>query len=151
MFEQSINQHIDAGCRDANPGPSTPKTTRTSSGRHGPVAPTFNFKNKTGGPTTRHGRSTSKESTTRGRFFESSSSVKQSKATDTIGSRLLAASPLAERLRPSPLDEFVRQAHLTGPGSFLSALTEKGAVGSMGHTWVSALRLHPMPMQCAQD
>lgn len=59
------------------------------------------------------------------------SSIKQSKPTGTIGSRLQAASPLAERLRPSTLAEFVGQAHLTGPGSFLSALTEKGAVGSI--------------------
>ncbi len=57
------------------------------------------------------------------------SQVKQNKP--TFGSRLQAASPLAERLRPSTLDEFVGQIHLTGPGSFLSALTEKGVVGSI--------------------
>jgi putative ATPase len=149
VSEQLINQHIDAGCRDAIPGPSTPKKTRTSSGR--PVAPIFNT--KTGGPTTsRHGLSTLQQppsqSTVTNRppqkrklsgdafsslfaAHTSTSSVKQSKATGTIGSRLQAASPLAERLRPTTLDEFVGQVHLTGPGSFLSALTEKGAVGSI--------------------
>lgn len=151
MSEQLINQHIDAGCRDTIPGPSTPKKTRTSSGR--PVAPIF--KTKTGGPTstTRHDLSTSQQQqpsqytvTNRppqkrklsGGALSSpfaartgTSSAKQIKPTGTIGSRLQAASPLAERLRPSTLDEFVGQAHLTGPGSFLSALTEKGAVGSI--------------------
>ncbi|KAH9982140.1 P-loop containing nucleoside triphosphate hydrolase protein [Lactifluus volemus] len=46
-------------------------------------------------------------------------------------SRLQAASPLAERLRPNDLDEFVGQTHLTGPNSFLSTLAEKGAIGSL--------------------
>jgi putative ATPase len=148
VSEQLINQHIDAGCRDAIPGPSTPKKTRTSSGR--PVASIF--KTKTGEPTTRRGPSTSRQppsqSTVTNRppqkrklsgdaslspfaAHASTSLVKQSKATGTIGSRLQAASPLADRLRPSTLDEFVGQAHLTGPGSFLSALTERGAVGSI--------------------
>ena len=148
VSEQLINQHIDAGCRDAIPGPSTPKKTRTSAGR--PVAPIF--KTKTDGPTTRYGLFISQQppsqSTITNRLSQKrklsgdassspfaahtiTSLVKQSKATGTIGSRLQAASPLAERLRPSTLDEFVGQAHLTGPGSFLSALTEKGAVGSI--------------------
>jgi putative ATPase len=152
--ERLINQHIDAGCRDSILGPSsTPKKTRTPSGR--PVAPIFNT-TKPGGPaSTRHGLSSTSQqppppgqSTVTNRppqkrklsgdassssfaAHASTSFVKQSKPTGTIGSRLQAASPLAERLRPSTLDEFVGQAHLTGPGSFLSALTEKGAVGSI--------------------
>ena len=146
---QLINQHIDAGCRDTIPGPSTQKKTRTSSGR--PIAPIFKIKPDE--PTTRYGLSTlqqpSSQCTVTNRPSQkrklpedassssfaaqsSTSSAKQSKATGTsIGSRLQAASPLAERLRPSTLDDFVGQAHLTGPGSFLSALTEKGAVGSI--------------------
>ena len=145
MSEQSINQHIDAGCRDARaiPGPSTPKKTRTSSGGARPVAPIF--KTKPGGPTNLHQQPgpsqrtvTNRPSQKRKLSGDASSSpfaahgVRQSKAaTGTIGSRLQAVSPLAERLRPSTLDEFVGQAHLTGPSSFLSALTEKGAVGSI--------------------
>jgi putative ATPase len=142
VSEQLINQHIDAGCRDAIPGPSTLKQgSRTSSRR--PVASIF--KTKTGGATaSRHGLSTSQQLPSQSTVVTnrpsqkrklsgdaSTSLVKQSKAAGTIGSRLQAASPLAERLRPSTLDEFVGQAHLTGPGSFLSALTEKGAVGSI--------------------
>ena len=154
VSEQLINQHIDAGCRDTTgiPGPSAPKKTRTSSGRR-PVAPIF--KSKTGGLTAKHDLSTSQQppsqytvtnrppqkrklspgdASSSSPFVAhttSTSSFKQTKPTGTIGSRLHAASPLAERLRPSTLDEFVGQAHLTGPGSFLSALTEKGVVGSI--------------------
>jgi putative ATPase len=160
VSEQLINQHIDAGCRDARaiiPGPSTTtKKTRTQSSESGrPVAPIF-FKTKTGGPSqaTATGLSTSQQQPPSQRTVtnrlgppqkrklsgDGASSgpspfaahvKKQSKATSTIGSRLQAASPLAERLRPSTLDEFVGQAHLTGPGSFLFALTEKGVVGSV--------------------
>jgi putative ATPase len=137
--EQLINRHLDANCRDAIPGPSTSKKTRTSSARR-PVAPIF----KTGGPA-RHDLSTLQQSSQRPvidrpsqkrklsgdapRSSAHMSLAKQSKP--TIGSRLQAASPLAERLRPSTLDEFVGQVHLTGPDSFLSTLTEKGAVGSI--------------------
>src|SRR6266446_482515 len=58
--EQLINQHIDGGCRDAIPGPSTPKKMRMSSASESarPVAPIF--KTKTGGPT-RHDLSTSQQ------------------------------------------------------------------------------------------
>jgi putative ATPase len=139
--EQLINQHLDANCRDAIPGPSTsstsgPKKTRITSARH--VAPIF----KTGGgparPTLQQPSQhsvTNRPSQKRklsGNAPQSSARVplvKQSKP--TIGSRLQAASPLAERLRPSTLDEFVGQVHLTGPDSFLSTLTEKGVVGSI--------------------
>lgn len=140
MPEQLINQHIDTNCRDAIPGPSSSKKTRTSSARR-PVAPIFNA----GGPATRHDLSALQLTSQRpvtdrppqkrklsGDAPRSSthvSLVKQSKP--KTGSRLQAASPLAERLRPSTLDEFVGQVHLTGPNSFLSTLTEKGAVGSI--------------------
>ena len=137
--EQLINQHIDANCRDAIPGPSTsgsgPRKTRITSARH--VAPIF----KTGGPArptlqqpTQHSPTIrpSQKRKLSGNAPQSSAHtplLKQSKP--TIASRLQAASPLAERLRPSTLDEFVGQVHLTGPDSFLSTLTEKGAVGSI--------------------
>ncbi|KAI0005374.1 DNA polymerase III, clamp loader complex, gamma/delta/delta subunit [Russula compacta] len=113
VSEQLINQHLDANCRDAISG-LQPR----------PVAPIF----KTGGLTS---RPTQKRKAL-GDFPRSSAHitpVKRSK--QTIGSHLQAVAPLAERLRPNTLDEFVGQVHLTGPNSFLSTLTEKGAVGSI--------------------
>src|SRR6195256_3549685 len=40
-------------------------------------------------------------------------------------------SPLAERLRPSTLDELVGQQHLTGKGSILRTAIENGKIPSM--------------------
>ncbi|KAI0958681.1 hypothetical protein AcV7_004428 [Taiwanofungus camphoratus] len=49
----------------------------------------------------------------------------------TLSSRLQSAAPLAERLRPTSLDEFVGQPHLTGPGSLLAHLLDSGTTGSV--------------------
>ncbi|KAI0645901.1 P-loop containing nucleoside triphosphate hydrolase protein [Trametes meyenii] len=45
--------------------------------------------------------------------------------------RLQSAAPLAERLRPQSLEEFVGQLHLTGPGSLLMSQLDQGATGSI--------------------
>ncbi|KIK79655.1 hypothetical protein PAXRUDRAFT_16228 [Paxillus rubicundulus Ve08.2h10] len=42
-----------------------------------------------------------------------------------------ASAPLAERLRPRSLCEFVGQKHLTGPGSLLMDMLESGNLGSI--------------------
>ena len=44
---------------------------------------------------------------------------------------LKAAAPLAERMRPRTLDEFLGQGHLIGPGRLLSRLVESGAMVSL--------------------
>ncbi|KAH9858932.1 P-loop containing nucleoside triphosphate hydrolase protein [Lenzites betulinus] len=49
----------------------------------------------------------------------------------TASSRLQSAAPLAERLRPQSLDEFVGQPHLTEPGSLLMGHLDRGATGSI--------------------
>ncbi|TBU31574.1 P-loop containing nucleoside triphosphate hydrolase protein [Dichomitus squalens] len=49
----------------------------------------------------------------------------------TASSRLQSAAPLAERLRPRSLDEFVGQPHLTEPGSLLMSHLDRGATGSI--------------------
>src|SRR6195952_1571465 len=43
----------------------------------------------------------------------------------------IALPPLAERLRPTKLDELTGQAHLTGNGSILRRAIEQGKVPSM--------------------
>ena len=45
--------------------------------------------------------------------------------------RLQSAAPLAERLRPRVLAEFVGQPHLTAPGSLLLSHLDHGATGSI--------------------
>ncbi|KAI0029651.1 P-loop containing nucleoside triphosphate hydrolase protein [Vararia minispora EC-137] len=49
----------------------------------------------------------------------------------TVSSRLQTVAPLAERLRPSSLDEFVGQTHLTGPDSLLLSLSRESGTGSL--------------------
>ncbi|KAL1669629.1 hypothetical protein GGF50DRAFT_43757 [Schizophyllum commune] len=53
------------------------------------------------------------------------------KRTRTGVSNLQAAAPLAEKLRPSTLAEFVGQAHLTASDSLLMSTINNGAAGSM--------------------
>ena len=38
--------------------------------------------------------------------------------------------PLAERLRPKSLDDYIGQEHLVGPGSVLRSMIETGHVAS---------------------
>ena len=47
------------------------------------------------------------------------------------GGHTKAAAPLAERLRPQDLEDFIGQDHLTGPDGLLSSLIESGNIGSM--------------------
>ncbi|KAI0633589.1 P-loop containing nucleoside triphosphate hydrolase protein [Trametes polyzona] len=49
----------------------------------------------------------------------------------TASSRLQSAAPLAERLRPQSLEEFVGQPQLTEPGSLLMSQLDRGATGSI--------------------
>src|SRR5215475_6269086 len=46
-------------------------------------------------------------------------------------SRAGAVQPLAERMRPATLDEFVGQEHLLGPGRILRQMAESGTVHSL--------------------
>jgi putative ATPase len=41
------------------------------------------------------------------------------------------SAPLAHRMRPTTLDEFVGQRHLLAPGKPLRAAIESGAIGSI--------------------
>ncbi|CCM00399.1 uncharacterized protein FIBRA_02429 [Fibroporia radiculosa] len=48
-----------------------------------------------------------------------------------LSERLQSAAPLADRLRPTTLRQFVGQPHLTGPGSLLMHLLDTRATGSL--------------------
>jgi putative ATPase len=134
--EELINRHLDANCRDAIPGPSTPKQVHwTSSAR--PVASIF--KGPSVGPVTRSDSPTlqltqrsaenghSQKRKLAGDLPEISAHLTQAKRAKptTIGSRLQAASPLAERLRPNTLEEFVGQTHLAAPTRFCPPLLKR--------------------------
>ncbi|HEX6133177.1 MAG TPA: replication-associated recombination protein A [Longimicrobiales bacterium] len=50
---------------------------------------------------------------------------------DAPGPAIDAAAPLAARMRPRTLDDYVGQEHLLGPGKALRELIEKDAIGSI--------------------
>jgi putative ATPase len=54
-----------------------------------------------------------------------------SKRKKTGPSNLQSAAPLAERLRPSSLEEFVGQNHLLKSGSLISNMLDTGSIGSI--------------------
>lgn len=47
------------------------------------------------------------------------------------GSAQMAGAPLADRLRPTTLEEYVGQQHLLGPGKILRQLLERDQIPSM--------------------
>lgn len=60
-----------------------------------------------------------------GTFF-----IKKAKTSST-SAHLLDVAPLAERLRPQILSDFVGQPHLTGEGSLLMNMLNNGTTGSI--------------------
>lgn len=141
MLATKINNHLDNACSDiedtqenSNAGASTSSNTRAAKGTatksaansSSPIAPIFKMKQKLNsqpapvpsgsGTRKRHAENVPSQPT----------STKRSKASHTQ-----SAAPLAERLRPSTLSEFVGQPHLTGPDSLLMQSISKGSIGSM--------------------
>ncbi|MFT3749787.1 MAG: hypothetical protein QM768_15805 [Agriterribacter sp.] len=56
------------------------------------------------------------------------------------------AAPLAERLRPTSLDELTGQQHLTGKGSVLRKAIEQGRIPSMILWGLRELVKQPLPI-----
>lgn len=140
--EVNINYHLDHNCSEpARPSEplartasitSTPKTKPSK-----PVAPIFASSSQK--PTNSVTQSTQQET-----LFTSRSRKRQAADHDlpepgpskrskgiTISSKVSAAAPLAESLRPQSLEEFVGQPHLTGPDSLLMSMLRSGATGSL--------------------
>ncbi|KZT28929.1 P-loop containing nucleoside triphosphate hydrolase protein [Neolentinus lepideus HHB14362 ss-1] len=130
--EENINYHLDNDC----PGQSdAPSASTSKSASKAPLAPIFS---------SRYRRSDSGEHVNssplaRKRNYAESSNASSSRgpkrtkitSTTTTASRLQAAAPLAERLRPQDLEDFVGQRHLTGDDSLLLNLMCSGSTGSM--------------------
>lgn len=136
--DTSINSHLDKGCQD--PVPSTSK-----------LAPLFTTKLGKRGTETRpkaagstrgsspdivliEDKEVSKEPVAKRAKVENVAPIfAQSSAMPTAVSdaALTASAPLAEKLRPRVLSDFVGQEHLIGDGSLLLSLVESRAIGSM--------------------
>ncbi|KAI0368277.1 P-loop containing nucleoside triphosphate hydrolase protein [Pilatotrama ljubarskyi] len=135
VLERDINRHLDNNCSDDAPAP-TPSATQkskmsqasltslfTPSGKSAHASPSF-----TQAPSSKSGH-TRKRSEAEDLSATDVAPLKRQRT--TASSRLRSAAPLAERLRPQSLEEFVGQPHLTGPGSLLMSQLERGATGSI--------------------
>ncbi|OBZ68067.1 ATPase WRNIP1 C26H5.02c [Grifola frondosa] len=137
VLEQNINQHLDSNCAD---DPQSNMTT--SKGKAGPsrahtlVQPSIEslFPEKSSlarisTPTSRNKHPKKRSEADDAPSLPEQGPSKRHKT--TASSRIQANAPLAERLRPRTLAEFVGQPHLTGPGSLLMHLLESGSTGSI--------------------
>jgi putative ATPase len=131
-----INEHIDSSCTK-RVGSSSQQSSGTSTVRirqkntslsSSPVAPIFKLNSDhkwtelvshTPGPSAPK-RAAEVEA------LQPTKTVKRNKTAHTD-----SAAPLAERLRPTTLSEFVGQCHLTGVDSVLMNMLASGSVGSM--------------------
>lgn len=154
---QGINHHLDSGCSSVTTSASssvgTPasrlvasgsKSSKKTSQKSTPLAPIFA---KPTFPDTAPSSSPSEPFPTPTRSLASkrpaeanayghhppsfnASVSSPTKRAKTTTSNLENAQPLAERLRPQSLDDFVGQPHIIGPGSLLRHIIESG--GSFG-------------------
>ncbi|KZO95602.1 P-loop containing nucleoside triphosphate hydrolase protein [Calocera viscosa TUFC12733] len=142
-----INAHLDACCSQTPPKSSrqaaTPSSSTSASTSKRPIAPIFFAPKRPASPPP------SSAAVTNGHAGPSSPLAKRprtssSSATGTVAlpaspnrnkgkttaAHLLAAQPLAERLRPQTLDDFVGQEDVVGRGSLLRGLMEReGSTG----------------------
>ncbi|KAH7888769.1 P-loop containing nucleoside triphosphate hydrolase protein [Phlebopus sp. FC_14] len=129
VLERDINRHLDSQC--------SAHTVATSS----------NGKQLQGEPSSKLAPIFSQSQDSRSRPLHSSSegySVTQSKKRKIDGSSstkdaskhpkghsLKSSAPLADKLRPQRLSEFIGQRHLIGPDSLLMSMLETGKLGSI--------------------
>ncbi|EJU04445.1 P-loop containing nucleoside triphosphate hydrolase protein [Dacryopinax primogenitus] len=149
LSEDDINAHLDRCCVKTPTKPSKQNGSIAGS-RPKPIAPIFLHKRppspiatpkspplKRARPSASHTSSSyqshpsSSASHPRSTPFHSSAPIHSPHTIkNSTSSNLLAAQPLAERLRPQTLDDFVGQEDVVGPGSLLRGLMEKeGSTG----------------------
>ncbi|KAF9813020.1 hypothetical protein IEO21_05806 [Rhodonia placenta] len=136
---KDINYHLDNNCSDVSIPSATQRFTSGTSSRstQPSISSLFTPNSKTTRsdasfsqtPLSSTQRCSRKRSEVEDYRLSEQGHSKRSKQSHS--DRLQSAAPLAERLRPSSLDEFVGQPHLTGPGSLLMHLLGSGATGSM--------------------
>ena len=144
--ERNINSHLDNNCSDHDPskiaGPPGSSTRlapeKASKASKQAVAPIFNLgssqktaSSSAANPSTNPIRTSSSYVTPKKRAIPGPSHTEAGPSKRTKTSKLSLAAPLAERLRPQSLDEFVGQSHLTGHDSLLMNLVRTGSIGSL--------------------
>lgn len=136
VTELEINQHLDSNCRSPSAGGQASSSSSTRPGfftRKKEVS-------KAIAPIFSHGKRPVESSASVTEFREENHGFSDSFISDSRPAKRPKTSaaksnsvPLAERLRPTDLSEFVGQEHLTGPDSLLMHLLQgaRGATGSM--------------------
>jgi putative ATPase len=142
VFEKDINLHLDNNCVDSaatkQKATNLPKSISKQKTALAPIFTGTSLSSKKDSVAT-NSRVVSLIATKQKRRANDIDSThelagpssKKSKASNAATSRISSAAPLAERLRPQSLDEFVGQPHLTAHDSLLMGLVRTGSTGSM--------------------
>lgn len=140
--ENSINAHLDKGCQEVKPQSSklAPLFTSQLGKRGTETRPSGSKVTKTPRRASSPDLVLVDDDNTHSPPMKKRAKVEEvapiftkpiPKAKDTAGAGLAVSAPLAERLRPRQLSDFVGQKHLTGEGSLLLSIVESRAIGSM--------------------
>lgn len=138
--EQYINDHLDSDCKMYARG-SSPKQSKSKpkQPKAGPskIAPIFSQAVKRSAPSRNSNEdaeieiSDSEDVKTSFNVTKTVTEQPPAKRPRTTQGNVLAAAPLAERMRPKTLDDVVGHEHMTAPDSLLRNLMESGGTGSM--------------------
>lgn len=134
MADKDINRHLDSNCSEYARGDKPVHAAPAAAKSKPAVAPIFSMSTSQKAisatqPVTP--RATSSFASTKKRSAGSSVNAEAGPSKRTKSSKLSSAAPLAERLRPQSLEEFVGQPHLTGHDSLLMNLVRSGSIGSL--------------------
>ena len=136
--EYKINQHLDNDCREDQGTPSnSERHTHSASSKIRPdreksLASIFSQKPKQiSAPSTSKTLEGTSNSGEKRKVNLTYDFPRKRGKISTIQANLQSAAPLAERLRPSDLEEFIGQQHILGPGSLLNNMLNMGSSGNI--------------------
>ncbi|KIJ61352.1 hypothetical protein HYDPIDRAFT_159710 [Hydnomerulius pinastri MD-312] len=142
VLERDINKHLDSGCSDHKLAESSNATHSRSYSKDessSKLAPIFSQSQEPKlsflpGPSLKASEGSAVSQSKKRKIdmsYPSQPSPSNMKHTKGLASAIKANAPLAERLRPQSLSEFVGQRHLTGPDSLLMNMLQSGKLGSI--------------------
>lgn len=148
VVSSEINEHLDNDCSSTGPDDARSRTTTQQSDK---ASSFFTSRTSAGtaaqrtsadvAPISRQHRPSRDSCLVSGSVDDASTLKPPKRSSAQASSRptkrskndsfMQAAVPLAERLRPTSLSEFVGQPHLTGPGSLLMNAFSRGTFGNL--------------------
>lgn len=137
VFERDINGHIDSGCSEHTVGESSSEPERGSQSRligdsNSKIASIFSRSRDTKPSGSNIPSEPMDTPVVRKRKVASPLSLKPlAKRAKANEPSMTAGAPLADRLRPRRLSDFIGQRHLTGSDSLLMNMVKNGKLGSI--------------------